>query len=196
MKYADINRAYTNKVAEYMLQGYRINTNTMRGCGGEIAKVDLTNGTEVIRVELTRFYKTVVSGLTINVGIVKENRGHKIHPDTNCDDIIWETVTIESINYIALGDDRNWYITEEEYNGEIKRKKAIRMKRDWDNDKLEEKYLDVDKYAKIVLPYINRQRGLKTAKLKDIGCIIKATNKWGTRYIIRVKGKYISLRAR
>ena len=52
MKFAEVNARFTNKVAEYIAKGYVINTATMNGSQGEIAKVDLTNGKEIIRVNL------------------------------------------------------------------------------------------------------------------------------------------------
>lgn len=56
MKYADINRRYTEIVAEYISKGYAINTATMSGSQGEVAKVDLTNGKEIVRVMLNTFF--------------------------------------------------------------------------------------------------------------------------------------------
>lgn len=53
MKYIEINRKFTEAVSNYMMQGYTINTNTMRNHGREIAAIDLTNGSEIIRVLLT-----------------------------------------------------------------------------------------------------------------------------------------------
>lgn len=50
MKFAEINKRFTELTAEYIAQGYTFNASTMSGHQGEIAKVDLTNGTEVIRV--------------------------------------------------------------------------------------------------------------------------------------------------
>ena len=48
MKYADINKKYTATVAEYLANGYTINTRTMSGSQGDYAHIDLTDGTEVI----------------------------------------------------------------------------------------------------------------------------------------------------
>ena len=52
MKKNDIRTAYTQKVAELLAQGYTIFPDTMSGHQGEIAKVDLTNGSEILRVLL------------------------------------------------------------------------------------------------------------------------------------------------
>lgn len=52
MKFAEINAIFTSKVAEYITKGYTINAPTMSGHQGEIGKVDLRKGEEVIRVLL------------------------------------------------------------------------------------------------------------------------------------------------
>ena len=56
MKYAEINNLFTQTVAEYLGKGYTINTASMGGSQGEVAKVDLTNGKEIVRVMLNTFF--------------------------------------------------------------------------------------------------------------------------------------------
>lgn len=48
----DINAAITTEMLSYINQGYRISMNTMSGTQGAVAKVDLTNGKETIRILL------------------------------------------------------------------------------------------------------------------------------------------------
>lgn len=55
MKYAEINKRYTEIVSEHISKGYILNTATMTGSQGEIASVDLTNGEEIFRVVISRF---------------------------------------------------------------------------------------------------------------------------------------------
>ena len=52
MNQNDINRAFTEKVAELLSRGYQIYPGTMNGSQGEIAHVDLYRGDEIIRVLL------------------------------------------------------------------------------------------------------------------------------------------------
>ena len=52
MNQNDINRAFTEKVAELLGRGYQIYPGTMGGSQGEIAHVDLYRGDEIIRVLL------------------------------------------------------------------------------------------------------------------------------------------------
>ncbi len=52
MKKQDIRSIYTQKVTELLNQGYTIFPDTMNGSQGEIAHIDLTNGSEIVRVLL------------------------------------------------------------------------------------------------------------------------------------------------
>ena len=80
MKYADINKKYTAIIAEYLANGYTINTRTMGGSQGDYAHIDLTNGTEVIRILVETFHewgKLSIEGLEIIVG----RGGQRGHPE-------------------------------------------------------------------------------------------------------------------
>lgn len=71
MNYADINKRYTATVAEYMAKGYTINTRSMCGGQGDYAHIDLTDGTEVIRILVDTFHEWTdisLDGLEIIVG--------------------------------------------------------------------------------------------------------------------------------
>ncbi len=71
MKYADINRKYTATIADYLAKGYTINTRTMSGSQGDYAHIDLTDGTEVIRIMVDTFHEWTdisLDGLEIIVG--------------------------------------------------------------------------------------------------------------------------------
>ena len=80
MKYSDINKMFTTEVNKYLAQGYRFNTASMNGSQGELAKVDLTNGTEIIRIVARTFSKEWdKQGVELFVGRVAEKEG--IRPD-------------------------------------------------------------------------------------------------------------------
>lgn len=57
MKFADINRRFTEIAESYLDHGYHINTATMGPSSGEVANLDLTNGSVVIRIALLSFFK-------------------------------------------------------------------------------------------------------------------------------------------
>ena len=48
----DIDRIYTEKVAELLAQGYQIHTGSMGGSQGEIAHTDFIKGSEILRLLL------------------------------------------------------------------------------------------------------------------------------------------------
>ena len=54
MKAIEIEKIYTDKIAEYLAKGYTINPATMSGHQGEIAKIDLKKDDEIIRILLDR----------------------------------------------------------------------------------------------------------------------------------------------
>lgn len=66
----DIRRAYTEAIIDLLAKGYFIFPDTMSGTQGEIAKVDLSNGSEVIRVFLDHSYDddTFASQIVLIVG--------------------------------------------------------------------------------------------------------------------------------
>ena len=55
----DIEKAFTEKVAEYVAKGYRFYSEGMRGSQGEIAKVVLTDDKELIIIYLEEDYSTL-----------------------------------------------------------------------------------------------------------------------------------------
>jgi hypothetical protein len=58
MKYAEINKEYTQVIAEYLNKGYVINTSTQSGTySNEIAHCDLTSGDDLVRVVLVNCYQ-------------------------------------------------------------------------------------------------------------------------------------------
>lgn len=87
MKYAEINTRYTEIVTEYMSKGYTINTASMRGSQGEVAKIDLTDGNEIIRIYVASFsdWRADAEGYEIVVGKCKDDT--KPNSDDN-----WNTI--------------------------------------------------------------------------------------------------------
>ncbi len=85
MKFVDINKRYTELVAEYIRKGYTINAATMSGSQGEIAKVDLTNGTDIIRIYVGTFtdwnHYYGLEGVEIVIGISTDDVVPNSHSD-------------------------------------------------------------------------------------------------------------------
>lgn len=175
MKFEQINRRFTEKVAEMLSQGYIMNATTMGGSQGEIAKVDLTDGKKIIRVMLStehnwerigdRFYTFDKVILTVGTNTDKV----RIHGSDRFCDTIWNQhlADIVTEEFYQIGRRGNWYGTKEE--AVAQQDKAM-------------KRLDLEKggkditseaSARIVLPFIRRQPRCKSVTVSDIEKIEK-----------------------
>lgn len=176
MKFAEINRKFTETVTEWISKGYTINTATMSGSQGEYAKIDLTNGSEIIRVLLKgngrpivvindRYYSFDIVELIVGrvTDEIKPNS-----PDT------WATVwnqnleIISSEEFYEIGRNRRekWYGTKEESiaqqdkNWERHEARSVSDRTEFDA-------------AAIVLPFVKRQQRCKSVKLHEITKVTK-----------------------
>ena len=183
----DIRSIYTQKVAELLAQGYQIHPETMSGSQGEMAHIDLTNGSEILRVLIeTRgcFFDAYGDILTIRVG-------------RNTDDVRggWHTIWndhLETLSEIKLAKiSENFYTTLEEG----KRMAEVRHSR-WRNRDRELRKEVGDAYKSIALRWLRRQPRMKTCKLEDIDRMIRRTRSDGTAcFEIEAKGKTFYLHA-
>lgn len=201
MKYAEINRAFTEITMEYMKNGYTINTATMRGSQGECGKIDLTDGREIIRimiVSFTEFDKDHhhYDGLEIVVG--RDTSGQKPNMDSGFD-TIWNNKLeiISRDKYYEVGSNRNdskWYGTKDEaWKAEemrYERYKAREAHRSLGN-----KTFGITAGI-IVLPKIRAMRGCKGAKAGDIKVekkVYSTGRQYNVTYIASYNGKIVKL---
>ncbi len=119
MKFVDINKRYTDLIANYITAGYHFNTVTMSGSQGEIARVDLTDGTEIITIYIDSFSDWAsgndLKGIQICIACVGQQ--DELVPD--CHErfrTLWLShVKVEFCErYYQVGRDANWYVTEKE----------------------------------------------------------------------------------
>ena len=207
MTFADINKEYSKRVAEWIGKGYWVNAGTMSGTQGEIAHIDLTNGRELIRVLLEdgteyddeNWYDFDV--VRVIVGRVTDERV-RIGVADRLGNTVWnsELETIEEkAFYLISSRSHGWYGTKEECEAkQAKHRERVQGRRDhWHKDRvfkgMEEK----------MLPFVRREViGCKTAKAKDITKVEKVYNtNWndeptGVSYYVTVKGKRVRLGAR
>lgn len=178
----EIDRLFTEKVKAYLSKGYEIHTGTMNGSQGEIAKVDLTNGDEVIRILLEHAFSLKGNPVAVKVG---RNTG-SLRGSTW--DSIWnhKLEVLEEATFYKIAD--NYYVAPEEYE-------AIYEKH-WTRMKLAERknVIELGEAAKeIVLPFVRRQPKCKSVKLRDIERVCKSVRKDGVTYSVTVKGKTFRL---
>lgn len=87
MRFFDINKRYTEIINGYLAEGYIFNGSTMGGSQGEICSIDLTNGTEIIRVYMNDFsdYLENKEGVEIVVGRCTDD----VKPNACTDRTVW-----------------------------------------------------------------------------------------------------------
>lgn len=194
----DIEQFYTDTVDYYINNGYRINYRTMSGHQGELAKIDLTNGKEIIRVLITSdndfCYKTENNRI-VDLDFIKIIVGKNTDKIFNSlHETIWNhhLEIISEYRFYRIGESyrSNFFGTKEE---------AISAKlKHYDRLKNSEFYYDgkeivlSDKAKKIVLPFMKRQRKCSSITTKQIDKVYKTIryegNKQTIKYFINAKG--------
>ena len=197
MKKQDIRNAYTQKVTELLNQGYTIFPDTMSGSQGEIAHIDLTNGSEILRVLLYRDHSWergedgyIGDTVCLTVG--------KAAPDTrvfdNWDGTIWNN-RLEprfEIKWAWLGANRrnDWYVSMDE--GE--RISRLQWKR-YRAQQTERRETLGDAFKSAALKWLRKQPRMKTCKLEDIEKVERVWDSKGKRsFEITAKGKRYTAR--
>ncbi len=187
MNRKDIDRLFNQQVAELMNQGYYIHTGTMAGSQGEVAKVDLSNGKEILRVLLTRssgWGETYDDIISIKVGRSTD----KLR--SSWDATIWNN-NLEIISEIKLAKVTDNFFTTLE---ESKRMAAVRYER-WLRKHTCEQELG-ETYKSVALRFLRRQPRMKTCTLDDIESMTRSRTKNGQLcYRIRAKRNTYTLGA-
>ena len=206
MKFESINHKFTEKVAEWIVKGYTINTASMGGSQGEVGKVDLTDGKEIIRILLDNFGRPCerigdryysLEGVKLIVGRVTD-KVIPNSPDT------WSNVWNEHLEILSCEEfyqigrqHRNgskWYGTKAEAMAQQEKSSARYSTRR--NDASRELS---DQAKEIVLPFIRRQPRCKTVRLSEIERVTKreserrAGGRFG-QYIIAVRGQTYTMK--
>ena len=177
----DISRIYTSKIAELLSAGYQINPWTMSGSQGEIAKVDLTNGSEIIRVLIETSYELPIGEIvTITIGRVVEQGGLTIwnHRLKVC----------SQIKFAQIAED---YYTTYDEGVKISEKRAQRLYNcvNWPSSELD------GAYKRIAWRWIRRKPGMKSCQLRDIESMTRMIDSCGKiKYEIIAKHKVFILR--
>ena len=175
MKMKDIKAAATKIVSTYIGWGY-ILSETMSGHQGELLKVDLTNGKEVIRVLIDdrRHHFDKLDEVAIEVRryvFGKDAKSEKSH-------ILWNgqgELIAEYVYYkLARFSDGDWYTDNKD---EAESALAIRnVRRDVKHSSSKSGVYTDEKRKVIVLGYVRKQPRCKSKKVSDIESVAKYGN--------------------
>lgn len=190
MKFAEINAIYTAKVAEFIAAGYQINTNTMNGSQGEIAKVDLRKGDEVIRVLLDtehhHFRETVIL-------VVGRNTDESIAKSTERSG--WNTIwnqhleIIEKRTFWQMQKDYreiDYYLEGEEGQEAIERSRSRHTHEPDLHPRMD--YSSNDAVKAAILPAVRRHLEKPRMKADRIATVIRTWDEGRYNYYVTTKG--------
>ena len=196
MKKQDIRNAYTQKVTELLNQGYTIFPDTMNGSQGEIAHIDLTNGSEIIRVLLERGLYWSYTGDGFHGDAVTLTIG-RAAADTwvgnRWDGTIWNNRLEPSfqIKWAEVNGSRGgWYVGLDEAAriGHIQRERYNRKQ-------TRRRETLGDAFKSMALRWLQKQPKMKTRRLKDIEKMELVWNDEGKRrFEVTAKGKRYTIR--
>ena len=185
----DIRRIYTEKVAELLAKGYILHPETMSGSQGEIAHIDLTNGSEILRVLIENCgweNESYGDVLSIRIGRCTESlRGS--HP------IIWNN-RLETLFEIKLAKiSETFYTTPDE----SQRMAEVRLNRyGWRSRRHDRRIELGDAYKSIALRWLRRQPRMKSCKMEDITRMVRLIRHGGkVCYEITAKGRNFRIHA-
>ena len=199
----DIENVYTNTIKEYMDKGYRIYYSTMGGSQGEIAKIDLTNDKEVIRILIN--------------SKVEHYREHPIHKYMDLDyltiivgrntdklwrnsfsDIIWNKhlELISEIRFYKIGRKNNSFFgtKQEAIDAICKYYERFDFRDLYSKDEI----IFSDKAKEIILPWIKRQKKCKSVNIKQIEEVKKVIyynrKNIEVHYFVKAKGQVFKIK--
>ncbi len=194
MKYAEINKRYTEIVSEYMAAGYILNTATMTGSQGEIASVDLTDGKEILRVLVTRFSdwgdRCSYEGVDIIVGRAGDRDMVKPNDDND-----WHTLwsnhleVLRQERFYQVGESRRggkFYGTQEEAEAAYE----IRMKRYRNKRERKAPLTPTPRMLEVARRVVKERLGVKRVFMDDVKL---AKNNDG-KYVVGYRSKACTLR--
>lgn len=163
---SEVYMEYTKKVNEYLQNGYYVYCATMKGTQGDVSKIDLTNGIEIIRIRLnngiTGLYKFNCSG---GVFIKVEKYTQDMFNHNMFDvDILWNDKGTELFY-------KEYYKLENKYKSNIFTDNIDEIKR---IGKIRENRIKMYPDREILtdnkklLSIVKTKKGYKSTRLKDI----------------------------
>ena len=197
MKKTTVERMYTAKVAELLNQGWHIHTSTMPGHQGEVAHVDLTDGSEIRRALLCRemtWGRSDADFYGHKLIILVGKNTDPIWP--GWDSTLWNN-HIEVCSQIELAEiqEPDRYHPEGWYTDMATAQDIQRIR----NERREARRIPTERvlgtaFKSIALRWVRKQPRMKTTKLEDITKVARYTSRDGsTGFKIEAKGKTFTL---
>ena len=189
----DIRRIYTEKVTELLNQGYTIFPDTMGGSQGEIAHIDLTDGSQIVRVLLERdtHWEREEGGYWGDIIRLTVGRaGEDTWVGNTWDGTVWNNrlEPLFQIEWAWLGSRRNsdWYTSLEE--GRAAHQKQLERYQNRDDRTC---YTDLPEACKsAALRWVRKQPRMKTCRLEEIEKVRKVRASDGrVHYEITARGR-------
>lgn len=178
LKLNDIEKLYSEKVAEYINKGYSISVEHSKGSQtNEISTICLTNdnGKTVLRVGLIRACKDWRKEELKLVVLKYENVGYRT---------LWisEGEVLEERTFIEVEDKKTYCESEEDFKAILSKRKE-RSRKYYDDDEVE---VTSPKIQDMIWRIVRKKDGYKGIPKKRIQKIIKVKN----GYLVRVENKY------
>lgn len=183
---SEVYMEYTKKVNEYLQNGYYVYCATMKGTQGDVSKIDLTNGIEIIRIRLnngiTGLYKFNCSdGVFIKVEKYTQDMFNHNMFDI---DILWNDKGTELFY-------KEYYKLENKYKSNIFTDNIDEIKR---IGKIRENRIRIKMYPnrailtdkRKLLSIVKTKKGYKSTRLKDIIGLYRIYNGYINGYIIKL----------
>ena len=202
MKKQEIRALYTQKAAELLDAGYTIFPDTMRGRQGEIAHIDFSNGSEILRLLLSTGHRysrneNEYIGDTLILKLGKASDDTRVFE--NWDGDLWNN-RLEprfQIEWATIGDPYfggDWYTTLEE-GIRIRKLEAERREARSDAENgYNSRELLGEKYKEVALKWLRNQPRMKTCHLEDIEKMERVITPQGKRsFEIKARGKNFTI---
>ena len=188
MKFIEINAIYTAKVAEYISKGYIISTHTMTGHQGEIGKIDLTNGSEIVRISIQTTHcmeDCIFFADQIALTVSRTTNSEIMKAAETRETTIW-TDNLEQVEspriFWKMSYESDWYIEGDEgktavykYYSRRTREQDLHLEKTYSGDELKT-------IAKIILPAVRRHLGKPKMKVDRIAVVRRFWNSDENRY--------------
>lgn len=170
MKFAEIEKIYTEAVNRYLADGFILNLNTMSGSQGEWGKIDLKKDGRLIRIRLESGYYHGDEVVSLIVGECHDERVLKVIGKPIGYQTVWnnDLVVLEKMEWYRIARWGDWFGTEKELC-ENKEKQYARMRAADVTDIVWESEGEKEKTAAYRI--VRKKAGYRGIKKSDVVCV-------------------------